>query len=391
MNNKNTPILHGYLVPYAFLGLLFKFANKLFRPKVIKNDLYISIKEVQVKRILICNPAHLGDVVISSSTVPLVKTKFPNSEIYFLVGNWSRKVAESIPGVDEILCYRHWKLNRDSIPRWRKFLIYLADCKILLSQLRNKEIDLAIDLYPYYPNSSLLLFFGKVKSRIGFTTGGFEFLYTKAVPFDINDQHVVTTYISLLKEIGINDVQRTDLKPSLFLTYPPQEKIPSDEPTVIIHPGSGDEKKLWPLEKWIDLIISLDDKIPGLKIILTGSSPQEKYIAGELLKYAKNVENLAGKQSWKEFCFTVSQASLLIGVDSVAGHVASAYSVPEVIVAAGMSNVNHWKPIGKTVEVLTNALPCSPCYNGRGCEDMKCIREVSVADVLHKIQSILVQ
>lgn len=389
MNNKKTPILHGYLVPYAFLGLLFKLANKLLTAKLIKKELNTSMKEVQVGRILISNPAHLGDVVISSSIVPLLKTKFPNSVIYFLVGNWSRKVAESISGVDEILCYRHWKLNRDSIPRWRKFLIYLADCKILLSQLRNKEIDLAIDLYPYYPNSSLLLFFGKVKSRLGFTTGGFEFLYTKAVPFVIKDQHVVTSYISLLKEIGINNVQGSELKPSLSLTYPPQEKIPSDEPTVIIHPGSGDEKKLWPLEKWIDLIISLADAIPGLKIILTGSSPQEQHIASELLKYAKNVENLAGKQSWKEFCFTVSQANLLIGVDSVAGHVASAYSVPVVIVAAGMSNVNHWKPIGETVEVLTMVLPCAPCYNGKGCVEMKCIRDISVQNVLNKVQSIL--
>jgi len=389
MKFNKSPLKYGYLVPYEPIGYFFWFINRV--ASLIKFGKKSFPFSTQPKHILVANTAHLGDLVISSSILPAIRNKYPEAKIYLLVGSWSRQVAESIPGINEILCYRHWKLNRDSIPKWRKFLIYLADCKSLLSKLRNKNIDLAIDLYPYYPNSSLLLLFGKVKTRLGFTTGGFEFLYTKAVPFDIKDQHVVTSYISLLKEIGINDVQRADLKPSLSLTYPPQEKIPSDEPTVIIHPGSGDEKKLWPLEKWIDLIISLADTIPGLKIILTGSSPQEQHIASELLKYAKNVENLAGKQSWKEFCFTVSQANLLIGVDSVAGHVASAYFVPVVIVAAGMSNVNHWKPIGETVEVLTKVLPCAPCYNGKGCVEMKCIRDISVQDVLNKVKSILVQ
>ncbi len=380
---------HGYLVPYKILGLYFKVLNALTKPFRVKKRIFLL--STPPRNIILANPAHIGDVVLASAIIPIIRSNFPDAKINLLVGTWSKKVAQSIPGVDGVLCYRHWKLNRSSMTRWKKLLAYLNDCKNVVKELRVMNIDLAIDLYPYYPNSSILLFFGGVKARIGFNTGGLEFLYTSSIPFDINDKHVVTSYLALLKEVGVNNLQETDLKPSLCLTRSNQIQKSLEGPVVIIHPGSGDEKKLWPLDKWIGLIVELNNKYFGIKIIITGSTHQEQLIAIKLLEYAKDGENLVGQLNWDEFCATVSQANLLIGVDSVAGHVASAYSVPVVIVAAGMSNLNHWKPIGKTVEVLTHALPCSPCYNGRGCEDMKCIREVSVADVLHKIQSILVQ
>ena len=64
------------------------------------------------KRILLVNGAHIGDVVIATSLLPVLKRAFPNAEIGFLTGTWSHAVVHDHPDVSHTHCVDHWRMNR---------------------------------------------------------------------------------------------------------------------------------------------------------------------------------------------------------------------------------------------------------------------------------------
>ena len=75
------------------------------------------------RRILLANGAHLGDVLLSTAVLPAIKTAFPDAEIGFLIGSWSREVLADHPLVARLHFVDHWKLNRSGAPFSRRFAV----------------------------------------------------------------------------------------------------------------------------------------------------------------------------------------------------------------------------------------------------------------------------
>jgi heptosyltransferase-2 len=54
----------------------------------------------KLNRILLVNPAHLGDVVISTALIREIKQKFPECKIDFLAGEWAVPILKGHPGIE---------------------------------------------------------------------------------------------------------------------------------------------------------------------------------------------------------------------------------------------------------------------------------------------------
>jgi hypothetical protein len=67
---------------------------------------------LQVRKILIANGAHLGDIVLATSVLPALKQRFPGAQLGMLVGSWSRPVIDQHPLLDWIHTVDHWKASR---------------------------------------------------------------------------------------------------------------------------------------------------------------------------------------------------------------------------------------------------------------------------------------
>src|ERR1700757_1328965 len=65
------------------------------------------------KRILVLNGAHIGDIVISTSILPILRSAYPNAQIGFVTGSWSQMVLKDHPDVYFIHCVDHWWINRN--------------------------------------------------------------------------------------------------------------------------------------------------------------------------------------------------------------------------------------------------------------------------------------
>lgn len=339
----------------------------------------------QPKTILIANLGHMGDAVIMTSLLPILKQHYPISTISVLIGSWSLPVLKNHPCVDRIHIVDHWKLNRSQIPFLKKLLRYLKTRKQAIHELRSSGYDIAIDTYYYFPNAIPIVWRAKISARIGYTSGGFGPLLTHSVDWSNKDQPIAHYYFNLLNLLGISRESCCSLlRPNL----PPlaksgsqclfeKSKIDPSKGYIVMHIGTGSTLKEWPVSKWRELVQHLQ----GFPIIFTGKGVREKEKIDSIIHQSDGCFNFADCLKWEEFVAIIKDARLLIGVDSVPGHIASAFDVPSVLIYAGMANVHHWAPMNKRCTILTHPVACAPCYRSRGCSTMACIRDISVQTV----------
>lgn len=346
------------------------------------------------RRLLLACTGHLGDVVLATAVLPVLRHAFPTCRIGFLVGSWARPVLDRHPLVNWLHHFDHWKLNRAASTWSQKLWRHLRTRRRALREIRSLGYDAAIDLRYYFGNAIPLLWQAGIPVRIGYTSGGFGPLLTHPVSWRIRECHVVDYLADLARVLPINERDMTRLQPVL----PPDPDSPAlpgcveglgrrRTPYVVAHMGSGARFKEWPGPKWRALTQRLTRE--GWTLLLTGSTRSEGEAAERVAAGLAGCINACGQLNWSQFVAVVRQARLVIGVDSVAGHIAAAVGTPCVVIGNGITHPAHWKPRSPHSRVLLQPVACAPCYRPRGCAGMECVRHVSVDDAWGAIQDLL--
>jgi len=332
----------------------------------------------RVESVLVCNGAHLGDVLLSTIILPGIRKKFPLAKIGFLSGSWSTDVIKNSPYIDEIYYVDHWKLYRGDESRFKSFIIYLGSLFSSACKIRKAGYSLAVDLYFFYPNSSLLLWLSKIPIRIGYTSGGFGTLYTHPLDWFDDKEHVVEYFKQLASMLNISDWSADTIALNCNLLPPNNFKLLPGS-YVVVHPGASLVSKEWPIPKWIELMEFF--RLRGVRVLITGKGSNESDIAQKIIAGADWGINLVNQLSIAELIYVVKGASLLVGLDSFAGHLAAVLKIPFIVLMTGIAG-QQWAPYGSSGVILTTPVPCSPCYQANGCSEMICIRGVMVQDVI---------
>jgi len=362
----NVPLKNGLFVRRFWSNKLLLFLNFLYSFKRKKQ-----VPSISPKKILLCNIANFGDVVISTTVLPTLKSHFPNCEIGFLAATAVGKtVLEHIPWIARVHCIDHWVFRCHSEGFCKAVLHYIIQARKLRKELKACQYDTAIDLYSYFPNAIPLLAKSRIPIRIGFPTGGFSNLLTHSVSWTFADRYVGYAHLHLLKVLGIDPSHENPLPAYNFKKNRSQH--------VIIHMGCSHALKQWKTDRWIQLILRLEKL--GWKIVLTGKGGNEKKIC-DLVSAQTSATNLCNQLSWPAFVSTIQEARLVITVDSVAVHTAAGSLTPTLVIFSGINSANMWTPPCVSCKTLVNTIPCYPCFNRKGCSTMKCINEISVDDV----------
>lgn len=370
-----SPFLGKYLIRNRlanYLLTLFDFVLSISVGLFIKKRRKIS----PPSSILLSNPAHLGDIIMSTAILPVLKKAFPGIKIGIVVGSWAKMVIQGHPGIDFVHTVDHWKANRTALPFHRKFLHYRKTLKKALKEIKALHYDVSVDLCYYFPNLSPLMWRAKIPTRIGYITAGCAALLTHPRAWIYKEQSVADYFFDLLSIIGPLHALRQEMRTSL----PPIRTNSSlDISYFIIHMGSGNPVKEWPLEKWRELTIKLVQK--RFLIMFTGKGEKEQRAIEEVTKGLPNTRNLCDDLSWEEFVALITNAELLIGVDTSAGHIAGAVNTPTVLIYSGINPLIHFSPYSKITKILTHPVPCLPCFRMRGCPSTACVRKLSVETV----------
>jgi heptosyltransferase-2 len=125
---------------------------------------------------------------------------------------------------------------------------------------------------------------------------------------------------------------------------------PVDQPWIALHPGSGGERKNWPVTHWRELLVALPRACPGARIFLLGGESDharlevlraDSAVPGEFL------ENLPLPQLGA----LLSRCRLFLGHDSGISHLAAAAGAPSVLLF-GPTNPDVWAPANPQVTIL---------------------------------------
>lgn len=335
------------------------------------------------KNILIVRTDRIGDLILTLPLAGLIKKNFPNSRISFLIRNYTRQIINDHPFVDEVI----------TLDEHNGKIRFLGNLK----KIKSKKFDACVVVYPKFI-IALILFLSGIKLRIGTGYRWYSFLFNKKV-FEHRkyaSRHELEFNVKLLESIGIkteiNDSNvnydlRVDQKAKEIIEgIFKQEKISTDKPVVIIHPGSAGSSVDLPVEKYKILTESLSAE--NYQIILTGS--KEEIDICNQLKANEKIVNLAGKFSLSELIALISKCDLFVANSTGPIHIAAALGkwtvgfYPKIL----SCSKERWAPYTDKKLIFEPEIDCKNC-NREQCEELDCMNSIDINKVLSGIKNVL--
>lgn len=383
MNRRYVYVKKRYIFLFTivdFLGSLVFKIWRFFKPPA---------KNIEIKRIVVLELAHIGDVVAIIPALRMLRKKFPESFISVVVGPWARGVLSGNPDISEIVTHRAWGFDRAS-----KSPLF-AEAISLIKFLRAGSFDLGIDTRGDF-RAILLMWLGKVKKIIGYGFSGGAFLLSEVVPFDVSrrqDKHQAEHNLDLIASIKEGKrCEERDLslkiffseEDSLYINKFLQDKgVSSKDFLIATHLGAGLPTKRWPVERFSQLIEKILERY-DVKIILVGAK-QEADLAKEIkLEEPLRLINFIGKTTIKQLAALLKRCNLFVGADSGVMHIAASQNTPIVAIWGGQNKPEHWRPLADEVTIIRKAVSCGPC-GLKQCRDLKCLKAITVQEVLEAI------
>ena len=271
-------------------------------------------------KILIIHTAFIGDIVLSTPLIQKLKDLYPKSEIDYLTLPTNQSVLYNNPNLNEIILYD--KKGKD-----KGIKGFLKVLKIL----KQKKYDYAVIPHRFI-KSILLAKLAKIPDIVGFDVATGSSLLDKKVHYDMK-KHEVERLLNLVgyegKKIPVriypakeNFVKIEKILKNSGYTGKKEQKL------ILVAPGSQRPEKMWPIEKYREIIERLK-KNKNYFIGITGSKSEKELPLN--FEKDKNVIDFRGEISLVEFGALISKADVVVGNDSSPIHIASGFEKPFVI------------------------------------------------------------
>lgn len=146
---------------------------------------------------------------------------------------------------------------------------------------------------------------------------------------------------------------------AIYVDAPQPRIFPSESDRVVarqflgraaIHPGSGSEKKNWPVEKFAALARWLVDELDMQLLVVQGEA-DERAVTGLLKLIEARPVKIAQGLKLPELAAVLEGCALFAGNDSGITHLAAAVRVPTVAMF-GPASTPVWQPTGERVRVI---------------------------------------
>ncbi len=342
------------------------------------------------QRILLINGAHVGDVIIATSLLPILKSAYPNAQIGFLTASWSHPVVRNHPDVSFTHCIDHWRMNRGNGGALQKRFQYWKMRRKALREVRALSYDVSVSMHPWRADFLPLAWQAAIPVRLAFSGALFAPLATAVAdyPEHIRFIHQSECQAKLLRLLGIGEVHMRQRRSSLAPSRPEdlnevchllgQSSI-DEAPYYVIHMGAGNPARELPVSFWREIASQLAE---SQRVLFTGKGAREWSNAAAATSGIRNCVNACDHLSWEGVVAAVRHAKAFYGVDSMAAHVAAAVGTECIAMYAGMNNHPRFRPESKDATVWNNTLPCSACDRQFGCPEMTCMQNFDPAQIV---------
>lgn len=349
-------------------------------------------------KILIINPGGIGDLVMFTPALKILKNNFPKASIDMFLSYTAGRtgIFQGSEIVNKIFLF---DFSRHSgIPLSGTIFNFFTKIKLILN-LRKEKYDLVFVASGVSPlKGSLLAFLISGKNNTGEYRKFKLPFYSHQIKLD-GDLHKIEANLKILKSLGI----KIENFPSPFFETSESDKKFAEEfisknnleNKILIgfSIGSGtlQQFKLWPKENFIELGRKILNSHQDAFILLFGSSDEKNFCF--------EVKNYLGKNSMPVIGLTLNQVAVLtdrcrifISSDTGLCHIA-ATTKTDLIVVFGPTIAKRTGPFGKNVYIILEK--CSYQYHDVFTKNYnfnkvhECLKKITPDIVLNKINQVL--
>jgi heptosyltransferase-2 len=326
----------------------------------------------------------LGDAVMSLPAIRVIRQAFPRAQITVVARPWVADLYLRERAIDRVIPYtaqRGWRAKRE-----------------FANRLKAERFDGAILLQNAF-DAALMAWMAGIPERVGYNRDGRRLLLTHAIavpePGDI-PRHERFYYLELTRRAGL--IERLPAADPIRL-----DGIDAAREAGMAHlaalnircapvgvsPGAAyGNAKRWLPDRFAETAAAAAD---GSPVLLFGSAGERGLcdeVAAPLLRSGRDVRNLAGETTLREFIDLTAACRLYLTNDSGAMHVASALGVPTVAVF-GATDDTTTGPTGPLARVVREHAECSPCLLRECPIDHRCMTRVSTERVAAEARLLL--
>ncbi len=338
------------------------------------------------RKILIIRMSSIGDVVLATPVIRLLKQNFPNCEIDFVIKWQFANILTAHPFINRILIFD----KNDAT----------YSLKNIRKQIIDKKYDLIVDLHKNIRSFYLTIGTGAATVVRYKKDALRRFLFVK---FKIKPKRkFLPVYQRCLASLSFLGIQDDFAGPDFFIDQAIQSDIAKkyakylDEYASLIigvAPGASFKTKRWLPEGFAEVIDRLvNEKNAG--IILFGNKEDRNITRSLRIKHRTGVLNVAGELSIVETAALMKHCQIVLTNDTGLMHIATALGKKVVAIFGSTTEELGFFPYNTEFSVIqNNSLKCRPCSHiGRKkCpkKHFKCMKEISPKRVYDTVVNIL--
>jgi heptosyltransferase III len=316
------------------------------------------------RRLLLIQRDNIGDLVLSTPFIRLLRARFPNAQIDALVTSYNAPVLGRNPHIDAVVTYVKWKHRRDR----QSLLQYGRETARIYRELRRVRYDVAFLLNRGYQWSALRLALASGARNVAGFTDGHGLLQRGVnlpVPIaSVTHLHMVQRAAALLpvSHPGARDTAIASLEMPPCEVFPDptlREKLTSKlmasgilpcSLLIAVHISARLVDQRWPADCFVELIQALHAKLRAAVLLFWSPGAEtDKFHPGDDAKGKYILDRCAGlpvygvQTTLSELIAGISLAQLMICSDGGAMHVAAALGLP-IVGMFGETVVALWHP-----------------------------------------------
>lgn len=340
----------------------------------------LSLSTFSPKKILVCQLRQLGDVILATPALELLKQHYPHAELHLLTEKKCTPLLENNPFIDTI-----WSLDKNKLCSLYKEIQWYW-------KVARTEFDLVVD-FQQLPRCRWVVAFSRAAVRLSYTPPWYtKMLYTHSTkPLD---GYAAMSKTSILIPLGI---QWNNKQPRLYLTE--EEKISAQDlltmlglrpnhMLITIDPTHKKATRRWPITHYAQLLRILIDSYPNLKVLPLWGPEEYQDICKlvELTDLHSHILLPSNMLTLREMAACINLATLHIGNCSAPRHIAVAVDTPSLTILGSTSTA--WTYPSHNHYHIQSNLACQPC-NSNVCNTVECLKQVTPQQVSKTITMIL--
>jgi heptosyltransferase-2 len=329
-------------------------------------------------RILVTRTDRIGDLVLTTPLFKALREKFPKGHLAVLVFLEHREIVEGNPFLDEVILYDKKGSERGLVGQFR-----------FSQKLRKKKFDMVIHAHGTN-RMHLAGWLAGIPVRVGYARRA-PWALTHVHPYDKKEgeRHEAEYLFNLLEPLGI--ARPGKIEPCFPVTEQGERLLESvlagmnissdqshsrskefnvngtssgnllrkenggqDRPWIVLSPSASDVTKMWPAERFAELVTRLDKERSSFFLAI-GTAKDQAILQSLKQKTQVPVVDLGGKLSLGMLGALLKKSALLVTNDSGPAHIGAAVGCPVVSIFGRYEpglGPQRWRPLGDKCRVV---------------------------------------